>query len=188
LIDRAAFFDAVRQEPFGGYLSQRQVDGLNYLLDVWEMHFPDKDIRWLAYALATAFHETATTMEPIEEFGRGGANSYAQATGPYGQCYYGRGYVQLTWEENYVKGEERLAREYGVECPMHRYPFRMLEHEPAALVLYDGSIEGWFTGSRLGEYFNDTLEDPYNARQVINGLDKAEVIAEYYRSFKRALA
>ena len=142
-----AFFDVVRADPFGGNLVQSQVDGLNFLLDVWERHFLGSDIRWLAYCLATAFHETAQTMEPIPEYGEGGGKPYGEPTGPYGNCYYGRGYVQLTWENNYKKGEMRLSEIYGVECPMHRYPHRMLEHEPAALVLYDGAIEGWFTAA-----------------------------------------
>ena len=188
MIDRDTFFDHVREDPFDGVLLQPQVDGLNYLLDVWERHFRDKDIRWLAYSLATAFHETAQTMEPIPEYGEGNSKPYGEPAGPYGQCYYGRGYVQLTWEDNYIKGEQILADKYFVECPMHQYPHRMLEHKPAALILYDGSIEGWFTGVGLPQYFNETTEDPYNARRVINGTDQAEKIAGYYRSFKAGLA
>ena len=188
MIDRDKFFAAVRADPFGGNLSQSQVDGLNYLLDTWEGYYQsDEDIRWLAYALATAFHETAQTMAPIEEYGKGGSSSYAKPAGPYDQCYYGRGFVQLTWENNYIKGEQVLKDKFDLECPMHRYPHRMLEHEPAALVLFDGSISGWFTGVGLPQYFNATTEDPYNARRVINGVDCAEQIAEYYRAFKEAL-
>jgi putative chitinase len=127
-------------------------------------------------------------MEPIPEYGEGSGQPYGEPAGPYGQCYFGRGYVQLTWEYNYIEGEKVLAHDYGVECPMHRYPHRMLEHEPAALVLYDGSIKGWFTGKKLGDYFNATAEDAYNARRVINGVDKADLIAGYYRAFKAGLA
>lgn len=187
LIDRDKFFAAVRADPFGGNLTQSQVDGLNYLIDVWETHFRDSDIRWLAYSLATAFHESAQTMEPIPEFGEGSGHSYGEPAGPYGQCYYGRGYVQLTWWENYLKGEQILRDKYGVECPMERYAHRMLEHEPAALILYDGSVSGWFTGASLPQYFNETTEDSYNARRVINGTDQAEKIAGYYESFKKGL-
>jgi putative chitinase len=186
-IDRDVFFDAVREDPFGGNLVQSQVDGLSFLLDTWEGYFFDRDIRWLAYCLATAFHETAQTMEPIEEYGKGGNASYAQPAGPYGNCYYGRGYVQLTWLENYEKGEQVLRDDYEMACPMVRYPHRMLEHVPAALILFDGSIKGWFTGMGLPEYFNDTTDDPFNARRVINGTDKAETIANYHRAFLAAL-
>ena len=107
-IDRKKFFDSVRASLFNGVLSQRQVDGMNYLLDVWEKLFADKDIRWLAYALATAFHETAYLMSPLEEYGKGSGQPYGQPTGPHHETYYGRGHVQLTWEDNYKKGEKFL--------------------------------------------------------------------------------
>ena len=187
MIDRDSFFDKVRADPFGGNLTQLQVDGINDILDTWEKHFRDNDIRWLAYALATTFHETAETMQPIEEYGEGSGRDYGQPAGPHGQCYFGRGFVQLTWLANYEKGEAILRDKYGVECPMVRYPGRMLEHVPAALVLLDGSIDGWFTGVGLPQYFSDTADDPYNARRVINGTDKADLIAGYHRSFLKAL-
>jgi hypothetical protein len=63
----------------------------------------------------------------------------------------------------------------------------MLEHEPAALILFDGSIDGWFTGAKLGDYFNDAKDDAYNARRVINGTDKADLIAGYHEKFLAAL-
>ena len=187
MIDRKKFFDAVRASLFNDVLSQRQVDGMNYLLDVWEKLFADRDIRWLAYALATAFHETAYMMVPLEEYGKGSGKSYGEPTGEHGECYYGRGHVQLTWLENYQKGEQFLAERYGVSVPMVEYPHRMLEDEPSALVLYDGMINGWFTGAALPAFFHDTVEDPYNARTIVNGHDKADLIAGYYYKFKEAL-
>ena len=80
---------------------------------------------------------------------------------------------------------------YGVEAPRwsNGLAHRMLEDEPSALVLFfDGSINGWFTGVGLPQYFDADTEDPVNARKVINGLDKADLIAGYYRDFKAALA
>jgi hypothetical protein len=161
---------------------------MNHLLDVWERLFAHEDIRWLAYALATAFHETAFMMVPLEEYGKGSGKPYGAPAGPHGECYYGRGHVQLTWEENYIKGQERLASQYAADVPMHEYPHRMLEDEPSALVLYDGMIDGWFTGVGLPQYFNSDTEDPVNARKIVNGLDKADLIAGYYWDFKKALA
>jgi predicted chitinase len=186
-IDRKAFFDSIRMSVFNGVLSQRQVDGMEYLLDVWEGNFRNKDIRWLAYAMATVYHETAAEMRPIEEYGRGQGKSYGAPTGPHGQCYYGRGHVQLTWIENYEKGERVLTDKYGVDAPLVEYPHRMLEDEPSALILFDGLIEGWFTGLGLPAFFNDDTEDPYNARKCVNGLDRADLIEGYYHSFREAL-
>lgn len=187
MIDRNRFFDSVRASPFGGDLTQDQVNGMNYLLDVWEAKFSENDLRWLAYAFATVFHETAQTMRPIEEYGQGSGRDYADPTGPYDQSYYGRGHVQLTWLSNYERGEAVLRDKYGIHSPMVKYPHRMLEDETSALVLYDGMIDGWFTGFGLPNFFNPTTEDPYNARKIVNGLDQAETIAAYYQAFKAAL-
>ncbi|MGA3342721.1 MAG: hypothetical protein ABSD11_19500 [Methylocella sp.] len=59
MINRKLFFDQCRRTLFTGKLSQGQVAGLTFILDVWEAAHAKKDDRWLAYALATAYHETA---------------------------------------------------------------------------------------------------------------------------------
>jgi putative chitinase len=83
--DRKHFFDTVRKDLFRGNLTQSQVDGMNYLLEVWEKHFeaanPRDGTNWLAYALATFFHETAETMQPIEEYGKGSGRATASRRG-----------------------------------------------------------------------------------------------------------
>src|SRR5689334_14433111 len=97
LIDRDKFFGRVRVNPFGGRLSQQQVDGCNAVLDGWESRPDFTDRRWLAYMLATAKWETANTMKPVEEIGKGRGRAYGVPKAN-GQIYYGRGYVQLTWD------------------------------------------------------------------------------------------
>jgi hypothetical protein len=99
MIDRAIFFDQVRKLPFPGAISQTQVAGCNALLDEAERR--GFDFRWTAYCLATAYHETAHTMLPIAEYGRGKGKAYGEPIN--GKTYYGRGYVQLTWIKNYEK-------------------------------------------------------------------------------------
>ena len=70
LMDAAAFFDHLRARPMmGPVLSADEVDGCNRLLSAaggagW-------GVAWTAYALATAWHETAHSMQPVIE--RGGA-------------------------------------------------------------------------------------------------------------------
>jgi putative chitinase len=189
--DRKHFFDIVRKDLFRGNLTQSQVDGMNYLLEVWEQHFeaanPRDGTNWLAYALATFFHETAETMQPIEEYGKGAGKSYSQPAGPHGQKYYGRGHVQLTWEANYKNGEKFLKDRYNVEAALHKEPHKMLHPPTSALVSYDGMVWGWFTGLGLPQYFNSKVEDPKGARRIVNGTDKADLIASYYTKFKKAL-
>lgn len=192
LYDRKHFFDSVRADPFGGNLTQSQVDGMEYLLAQWEKHFapnnPNDGTMWLAYCLATTFHETDRKMIPIEEYDK--SQPYAQPKGEYGNCYYGRGHVMLTHPENYQKGEDILRDKYGHPShEIYQYPEKMLEDEPSALILFDGSIYGWFTGASLQQFFNKAkgIENPYDARTVINGHDKAEMIEGFYWAFKKAL-
>ena len=47
--------------------------------------------------------------------------------------------------------------------------------------------EGWFTGAKLGQFFNDTEDDPVEARTIINGHDQDELIAGYHDTFLFAL-
>lgn len=177
--DRGRFFASIR--PLFGRLNDVQVDGLNYLLDAWETQYPSGSLKYLAYCLATTFHETAETMLPIEEYGKGRGRKY----GPTG--FYGRGYVQLTWDYNYEKASKRLKELFGIEVDLVKKPELALDPKLAALILYVGSIEGWFTGKKLSDYFRDGVANPTDARRIINGTDKAELIAGYYHRFVRAL-
>ncbi len=75
----AAFFAAVRP-LYGGKLSQKQVDGINAIMDAWNL-YGDGDDAKIAYILATAFHETGQTMEPVREaFGKSDADTKAKLT------------------------------------------------------------------------------------------------------------
>lgn len=177
MFDRSIFFSRVRSSLFNGTLSQSQVDGMNYMLDVFERDYNWPDLRWLAYAFATAYHETAFTMQPIKEYG---SQSYLQSK-PYFP-YYGRGYVQLTWEDNYRK----MGTKLGVNMLGNNMD-RALEPEIAAEVMYAGMRDGDFTGKKLVNYFSSTVNDPVNARRIINGTDRAQTIAGYHDKFLKAL-
>lgn len=189
MINREHFFATVRASLFGGRLMPAQVSGMEHLLDVWEGCYAEKhpDIRFLAYCLATTFHETNETMQPIEEIGNGKGHSYGHPAGPWHQVYDGRGDVQLTWERNYAHAEERLKAELGITVELHHHPDRAMDPDIAGHILFLGSIEGWFTGKRLFDYFAGRKEDPLHARRIINRLDRAAKIAGHYHAFLPAL-
>lgn len=176
-IDRQIFFDMVRNRPFPGSLDQGQVDGMEAILDAWEADYSFWDIRWLAYALATTFHETSQEMLPIEEYGKGQGMSYGEVDPETGQTYYGRGYVQLTWRDNYARADRELGLADALSCEWNAE--NALDPETAAEVMFKGMSEGWFrtlngVPQTLQVYFNDTRNDPYGAREIING-DKSKV-------------
>jgi hypothetical protein len=164
MIDRKEFYSQIRATLVKGGLSQPQVDGFEAILDEWEKRRLT-DLRWLAYIMATAWHETAQRMQPIEEFGRGRGKAYAPT-------YYGRGFVQITWERNYA----RLSDVIGVDLVTH--PEKALEMDNAIQILFVGMIDGLFTGKALSDYF-DKNADWRGARAIVNGKDRAAEIAGY---------
>jgi len=179
-MNKPVFFDAVRVFT-GSSLKQSQVDGFTAILDRWaELELTDQ--RWLAYMLATTWHETARTMQPIREYGKGKGREYGKSDAVTGQIYYGRGFVQLTWKANYIKMSRKL---YGDDRLVEN-PDLALELGTATDILFRGMIDGDFTGVKLATYFNETKSDEVQARKIINGLDRAAMIAGYYKTFMQS--
>ncbi len=202
MINRKFFFDQCRQVLFTGKLSKGQVDGLSFILDVWEATRAKQDDRWLAYALGTAFHETAFTMQPIREFGGQAyfmrmydpnssvpkraalARSMGALPGD-GAVFYGRGYVQLTWRSNYAK----MGKAFGVDLTSSAAAAdQVLQAELAAKIMFKGMQEGAFTSKKLADYFNANTENWKNARRIINGNDCDDIIATYAKKFYSAIS
>ena len=182
-----------------GSLSQEAVDNIDLIVETCEKYglsYPQT-----AYVLATVAWETARTFKPIEEYGKGkgrkygtlytnskgqkygiagsGGNTYLYSDYPH--LYYGRGFVQLTHWVNYKFAGEQL----GID--LINNPDLASEPKYAAEILVKGSINGWFTSKKLSDYINDKKKDYINARRVINGLDKAQLIANYAVVFEKAL-
>lgn len=186
------FFNSIRASLFGGRMTQSQVDGINFKLRAFK-EARIVDPRWKAYMLATSYHETDKTMQPIEEYGKGKGRPYGQkikhSRKPYShpdKIYYGRGDVQLTWYENY----EFMGRLLGI--PLLEQPELALNPEISARIMIEGmtkgkSNRGDFTGVSLESYFNSTKDDPVNARRIVNGLDRAHLIATYHDKFLSAI-
>ncbi|MGL4975979.1 MAG: glycoside hydrolase family 19 protein [Bosea sp. (in: a-proteobacteria)] len=189
------FFAELRKGLLGPTLSQDEVSGCGAVLDAMAGLPPS----WTAYALATAYHETAHTMQPIKEFGgpaylhrmydiQGQRPDLARRNGNLtpgdGVKYCGRGYVQLTWKPNYKKAGDKL----GVDLVGN--PDRAMEPKIAADIMRLGMVEGWFTGKKLADYLpgqSGTRQQFRAARRIINGIDKDALIAGYAVEFQAAL-
>jgi len=179
-IDRNIFFTLYRAKF--GRLRQSQVDAINYLIDCFEQSKLINRISEFAYILATIKHETAETYEPIEELG--GWYYFKYLIGKLGiktlreaNLYKGRGYVQLTGKINYAVFTNLL----GID--LISFPERAQEHETAWKILEIGMYEGKFTGKDLDDYITNTKRDYWNARRIINGTDRASLIAGYADKF-----
>lgn len=209
-MNRKVLFDRLRAKPFGGVLTQGQVDGINTILDVWERSYRQRTgIAQLGYCCGTAFHETARTMQPIKEYGnsayflrmydRTGDRPQVAATlgntelGD-GAKFPGRGLVQLTGRDNHRRATARL-RELGIigaDIDFEANPDLVMRADLACHIMFIGMEEGWFTGAKLDTIIDENIDgdehaDFLAARKIINGTDRAEMIADYADSFVVAL-
>lgn len=173
-----AFYKAVRRVT--GALDQTQVQVIEGLLKAaGKAGWP---IGWLAYGLATAWHEAR--FRPCDEIGKGQGHPYGKP-GKYGQAQYGRGLVQLTWDANYEWADKALGLDGALlkNFDLAKVP------ENATAILVKGMEGGHFTGLKLGSYIVDrgTHDAFVRCRRIINGSDRAEMIATYADQFQEAL-
>jgi putative chitinase len=179
----AALFDEIRTSLFGGSLNQGQVDGMNVIGMACSIAGLNPVLEQSAYILATAYHETAQTMQPIEEYG-GWNTTYAP--------WFGRGFVQLTWEENYEKQQNKLdaipqVHTYEIPYQVHDDYNLALDPRTSAIITVGGMRDGDFTGKKLSDYIKPGSVDYVNARRIVNGTDRAEQIAGYAEKYEEAL-
>jgi len=181
MIDRTFLLEGVRASLYKGKLRPGVQPGLNAIIDAWARLAPAADLRWIAYSLATAYHETACTFEPLREYGRGKGKKYGKPDPVSGHVYYGRGFVQLTWRDNYLK----MGRKLGFDFVSN--PDKVMDPKIAAEILVRGMVDGDFTTRSLGRYILRDKCDYVGARYIINGKDRAEVIAGYAKKFEACL-
>ena len=196
-MNRKVFYDVVRSRF--GPLDQSQVNGFERFLDFFEA-VPGLLINQAAYALATVWHETGATMQPISEIGsrayfdarydrfkattvarRSRAARMGNVNPGDGFKYRGRGYAQLTWANNYKKMGQKL----GVD--LYDNPELANDPEISIKVLWSGMQDGDFTGKKFSDYLNAHRTNYFYARRIVNGLDDANLIAGYAQVFEKAL-
>jgi len=181
----AAFYNVVRTKY--GPLRTAQVEGFELLIEVAEA----RDVKlWdFAYILATVWHETARTMQPVTEYG---SSTYLRSKKYW--PYIGRGYVQLTWEYNYEKATRYFRDVIGIDVDFVKNPELANDPDYAAIILFVGMAEGWFTGKKLSDYIDnideedkEDLREFANARRIVNGTDRQVEIGEHALVFEAAL-
>jgi hypothetical protein len=174
----AGGFDILREEF--GKLNKAQVTNINLIIESCNKH--KLEYNQAAYVLATAWHETDQTMLPVIEAYWLSENWRKKNLRYY--PYYGRGFVQLTWDYNYKKAAIKLGLE---EDAFLKEPSLVQRVDYAAEIIVLGSLEGWFTGVKLQDYITKTKREYKPARSIINGFDKAQKIADEAEIFEKAL-
>lgn len=210
-MNRSAFYAALRRRSsgrFGASLSKGQVSGLEAILD--EATRRGTPLQHVAAILAEAQHETGGQFQPVSENLNYSAKRLTEvwpsrfptlaAAAPYagnprrlankvygdrlgntgdddGWLYRGRGLAQITGKANYVK--------FGLGGT----PDKAGEMGTAIRILFDGMIDGIFTGRKLKDY---DAADGYRyaaSRAIINGDVRfnGPKIEKYGRVFEAAL-
>jgi len=205
MVNRKFFFDYVRTHVFAGKMTNAQVQGMEFILGHWDgSGWPDT--RFLAYMLATTYWETNTHMQPVietrsrnetknpsvdeairrlEASWKAGKMPWVKS--PYwrknaaGLSHLGRGFAQITHESNYAQFKSLTGIDFV------RFPDLALEPTNAIIILFIGMSRGLFTGKKLGDYFNGTVEKWVGARRIINGTDHAQEIAVIAKHFYAAI-
>ncbi len=133
----------------------------------------------IAYVLATVEWETARTFKPVreafwlsEEWRKENLRYFP---------FYGRGFVQITWEKNYKKYSDIL------EVDLVGMPDLAMNEIVALFILVHGFKTGAFTGRKIADYVNKLETNFVDARRCINGIDHAEDIAKLAEKYLAAL-
>ena len=187
-IDKDAFLSLYRQKF--GTLKPEPEAGLRGII---QRISDDKELNgygWAAYILATINHECADTWRPIEEYGRGRGRPHGEPVSVtdeggnvHSNIYYGLGYMQLTWKDNYSK----LSKALGLGEQLVYHPDLALQPDIAYTITSFGMRNGSFTGKKLGQFLHEGDCDYFNAREIINGHDQAARIQEYAQAFEAML-
>lgn len=180
-MNKQAFYKSIRNGILGPTLDDDEINGCEAILAAME----GAPLANCAYALATAYHETNATMQPVEE-----AYWLSDAWRKKNLRYYpwhGRGYVQLTWHANYERADDELH----LAGALLSDPDLAMRPDIAARIMRRGMDEGWFTGKSFRSYLPAhgpaSLEQYRMCRRIINGTDRDVLVARIALQFQSAL-
>lgn len=192
-----ATFNKLHSSGLFRNINKGQVQGIEAIINECQLQGVT-DPREIAYILATVYHEVNKTMQPIEEYGRGAGKPYGlklkYGKGPNkreeyslpNKIYYGRGLTQNTWYEIYEKlSKTQKAKAEGWD--FLNKPELLLSLTPSVWATVYAMRTGLYTGRKLSQYFN-TKTDWVGARAIINGQDKAKLIAGYAQKFLNCIS
>lgn len=141
-----------------------------------------------AYCLATAQHETGNFKYLREIWGPTAAQKrYEDRTDlgntqkGDGKRFMGRGLVHITGRRNYTDWSKRLGLDLLKSPELAEKP------EIAVRILVEGMKLGTFTGKKLSDYMTLRKSDFRQARRIVNGMDRADLIADYAKEFDALL-
>ena len=166
-INRKFFFNQVSLRLFDGRLTAKTRRPLNQILDYWEKNHSKDNDRWLAYALGTAI------MKPPRIWERQGKEILSLLRPRPRAAHLG---TQL--QENEPSRRRRLGQISGPRIgPHERDPHHVCRHEA-----------GHLHRQKVCRLFQQKQRGLGQRSQIINGLDKAQLIASYAEKYYGAIS
>ena len=138
----------------------------------------------IAYVFATAEHEShfgRFMMELADGWDYEGVKFLGNTEPGDGPRFKGRGFVQITGRRNYRIWSNKL----GINLIDN--PEKAALPEIAALILVSGMRDGSFTGVGLSDFIVGDRRDFFNARRIVNALDRADHIAQIAEFYLKAI-
>jgi Putative peptidoglycan binding domain len=139
----------------------------------------------IAYVFATAEHESLFgrfMMELADGWDYEGREDLGNTEPGDGPRFKGRGFVQITGRLNYQIWSDKL----GINLIDN--PEKAAIPEIAAMILVQGMRDGSFTGVGLSDFIVGDSRDFFDARRIVNGLDKADLIEQFAQYYFKAIA
>lgn len=139
----------------------------------------------IAYVFATAEHESLFgrfMMELADGWDYEGREDLGNTEPGDGPRFKGRGFVQITGRLNYQIWSDKL----GINLIDN--PEKAAIPEIAAMILVQGMRDGSFTGVGLSDFIVGDSRDFFDARRIVNGLDKADLIERFAEYYFKAIA
>jgi hypothetical protein len=193
---RQIFFD--RYAADFGPLTEEKKAVLIKLFDFIEKDRGIRDVRHVAYILATIKWETADKWQPLAEYGTdiyleglyGPGTSMGKSLGNTepgdGARFKGRGYLQVTGKARYQRMNELLGLA-GTDNDLVKYPEKALDPLISYRVTSEIMLNGTVTGKKLSDFINADKTDYTNARRIIAGLDHAAELSAAATKFEATL-
>ncbi|PSB17792.1 hypothetical protein C7B61_12870 [filamentous cyanobacterium CCP1] len=138
----------------------------------------------IAYVFATAEHEShfgRFMMELADGSAYEGRRDLGNTVSGDGPRFKGRGFVQITGRRNYTI----WGRKLGIDLISR--PEKAAVPEIAAIILVRGMKDGDFTGVGLSDFILGNRRAFFDARRIVNGLDRANHIAQIAQAYFKAL-
>lgn len=194
-IDRESFFKNCERTFSKKITSGKARETIGKIFDYCEEKgYNDK--RWIAYILATAYRESATSMIPLRE-GKGcitdecsieKVTTYIDNINKKIILNNQNSAKKKNLKENYAlphangnsyfgrglvqitgfDNYQTVGEKIGWGSSLADNPSLALELDKSVIILVEGCVQGLFTGKKLSMYFNEKITDWINARNIVN--------------------